>query len=169
MRKNFLEWDSDHRQLFFDLAVSFGAFQISQEDFEEWQQLLRKAMITLPKEWEKLKSEFDPKKVMEFFRPLPIQFDWKSDPPIARLAVRTALDAIIASVQLDALQGTRFRLCAGMTATALLSVSRRDRRFSAAIPACTWQPCGGVERKQQASRVRGFNARKAASDGRQEA
>jgi hypothetical protein len=111
LRKDFLECPPDEWMKFLE-TTGYVADRTSQKDFEEWQRLLRTAMVTAPKEWDSLRRKFDPEKVNQLFGHIAIQFDWDSDMPVARLAKSPALGMIITSIKLDALEEAKFRLCA---------------------------------------------------------
>jgi hypothetical protein len=114
LRELFLECPVESWRGFLERAGMFGpgVFRISQKSFEEWQRLLREAMITSPSKWRLLEKRFDPQKVNHLLSYTPIRFEWDGETPIMKMASNTALETIIASIQLDALEGAKFRLCA---------------------------------------------------------
>jgi hypothetical protein len=121
LRKEFLTGPPEHapddvRELwwqgFVAMAGSPGLFRISKKGFAEWIALLKEAMLRHPREWKKLEARFDPGKVRMLLRPLPVTFDWDGEAPAARIAISGTLPVIIATVQLDALNGAQFRACA---------------------------------------------------------
>lgn len=111
LRDDFLAWPPEDWEAFVYMAGSFGTFRISKNDFLEWQKLLRESLVRPPREWKMLKSEFDPKKVGELFAALPFSFEWDGPAPVARIRTGRTLQAIIATIQLDALKGAQFRVC----------------------------------------------------------
>src|SRR5258707_8734876 len=56
--------------------------RILQTDFEEWQKLIRQALILPAKEWESGLSDFDWEKVLQFRLPISIEFQWKEEVPV---------------------------------------------------------------------------------------
>jgi hypothetical protein len=112
LREDFLSWPLEDWGRFFYMAGTFGGVRISQKDFGEWQRLMRKALLLPAREWKELAAEFDSKKVSKLRASLPIHFDWDIEPPTAKLLGLTALGSMIATIQLDKLQGAEFRVCA---------------------------------------------------------
>lgn len=94
------------------MAGNLGAFRVSQQDFNEWQRLLKEALVCPTRSWSKLESRFDRRKVRQLWEPLPITFDWTSRVPIARIKPFSALKTIVATIQLDRLRGAQFKFCA---------------------------------------------------------
>src|SRR6516165_6093589 len=106
LRTVFLECPVENWQGFLGLAGVFGTRRISRNDFEEWQGLLRTALVTSPKEWHLLEKKFGPGKVTRLLAQDSIRIDWDGEIPSAKFGNRgTALGTIIASIQLDALEG----------------------------------------------------------------
>jgi hypothetical protein len=64
------------------------------------------------KDWRSLAEQFAPRKVSQLIGPLRILFDWQRDVPAAKVVLPDSLTAIIATIQVDALQGAEFRVCA---------------------------------------------------------
>jgi hypothetical protein len=112
LREEFLSCPPEYWEGFVEMAGDFGPFRISQDDFAEWQHLIREALLRHPREWEKLESRFDSSKVRRLFEPLPISFAWAAKVPIARIRTGKTLIAIIATIQLDVLRGAEFKVCA---------------------------------------------------------
>lgn len=111
LRDDFLTWPPESWESFIEMAGNFGPMWLSQNDFVEWQHLLREALIVPPNEWQKFYSRFDKMKVRKLLAALPIWFEWDTQTPTARIRTHT-VGAIIASIQLDLLQGAQFRVCA---------------------------------------------------------
>jgi hypothetical protein len=86
--------------------------KVGQTDFEEWQKLIRQALILPAKEWGSGLSGFDLGKAVLFNLPIPIEFKWNEDVPVGLIRQADGLRAIVRSVQIDKLQGAEFRLCA---------------------------------------------------------
>jgi hypothetical protein len=111
LRTVFLECPVESWQGFLGLAGHFDTHPISQNGFEEWQRLLRTAMITPSKKWRLLEKKFDWQKVKHLLALVP-RFEWDGESLTVKLGKSTALGIMIASIQLDALEGAEFRLCA---------------------------------------------------------
>lgn len=112
LRTAFLEWWPEDWKNFLDLAGSFSTSAVNQTEFMEWQGLLREALKLTPKKWSQLHKRFDPSKVEKFLAPLRIEFEWDGKSPRANIATMRSLDAMIATIQLDFLQGAQFKTCA---------------------------------------------------------
>jgi hypothetical protein len=112
LREEFLSLEPEHWEGFVEMAGQFGTFRISKNDFVEWQQLLRQALLRHPRGWRKFESRFDRRKVGKLFEPLPISFAWDAVVPTARIRTTKTLVAIIATIQLDVLRGAEFKVCA---------------------------------------------------------
>ncbi len=63
LRSEFLGWKLREWRSFFGMAGAFGTALITRDDFEEWQRLMRKALLVPSREWKNLSGEFDPEKV----------------------------------------------------------------------------------------------------------
>ena len=110
LRTDFLECPADEWKGFLE-KTGYVVDRSSQNDFAECQSLVRTALVTPPKQWYSLRKSFDPEKVSLLLSPLAIRFDWSGDVPTATLGKSAAYGMIIASIQLDALEGAKFRLC----------------------------------------------------------
>jgi hypothetical protein len=118
LRDIFLSYSPDEWKSFVYMAGYFGTFRLSKTDFVEWQALLREALTRPPSEWRKLESTFDLRKVVRLFSPLPITLELETQTPTARIRIGQSLQAMIATIQLDILQGARFQYCARIDCTA---------------------------------------------------
>lgn len=112
LREDFLSWPSEDWEGFIEMAGAFGTFRISKKDFMEWKALLKEALIRPANEWRKLRKRFDARKADKLCAPLPISFEWNGQMPRAFVRTCKTLEAIIATIQLDKLQGSSFRICA---------------------------------------------------------
>ncbi|WP_348265272.1 hypothetical protein P8935_12165 [Telmatobacter sp. DSM 110680] len=113
LRDDFLGWSIEDWQAFFYMAGKWsGVGYITQSDFAEWQQLLREALVHPAKDWKSLARQFALQKVSRLAGPMRILFDWQGDVPIAKVVLTDSLTAIIATIQVDALRGAKFRVCA---------------------------------------------------------
>ena len=111
LRKVFLECPVEDWQGFLGLAGKFGTRRISRNGFEEWQRLLRAALVTPSRKWRLLEKKFDWQKVKLLLALVP-RFEWDAEFLTVKLGNNTALGTIIASIQVDALEGAEFKLCA---------------------------------------------------------
>jgi hypothetical protein len=112
LREEFLSCPLEYWEGFVAMAGHLGTFRISKTDFAEWQRLIREALLRHPREWRKLESQFDRRKIAMLFKPLPIVFAWDATAPTARISTAGTLTAIIATIQLDLLRGAQFKTCA---------------------------------------------------------
>lgn len=112
LREEFLSCPPEYWEGFVAMAGHFGTFRISKNDFAEWQRIIREALLRHPREWRKLESQFDRRKIRKLFEPLQIMFAWDAMAPTAKISTAGTLTAIIATIQLDVLRGARFKVCA---------------------------------------------------------
>lgn len=112
LREALLTWNPEEWEVFVYMAGNFGPGKLTENDFLEWQKLVKSALLTPPANWQSLKNMFSPEKVEKLLAPLPITFQWESSVPTACIKTRRSLSAIIASIQIDALQGSQFKVCA---------------------------------------------------------
>ena len=113
LRKEFLSWPLDSWQGFVAMAGNFGLFRISMKSFEQWQKMLREALILPAREWMALEAKFQiPRAQIRLSVQPRIAFDWEGETPQAIIFAQSALEAIIATIQIDKLIGAEFRICA---------------------------------------------------------
>jgi hypothetical protein len=113
LRDDFLSWPIDDWEGFIAMAGRFGPFRISKRSFGLWQKVLREALIRPAREWKALQSEYGiPDNDLRLTKPLRIAFAWDGDVPRAYIPAIASLEAIIATIQIDKLQGAEFRVCA---------------------------------------------------------
>jgi hypothetical protein len=94
-------------------ARRFSSFPISREVFERWQKLLREVLIRPAQRWRELGGEFDIRNPYSHLSAQPaIRFEWSGDSPQVFVLPKTALEAMIATIQIDKLRGAEFRVCA---------------------------------------------------------
>lgn len=141
VRDDFLIYQGDTVQSF---AQQYGRFSIlgdirrSEEDregigdFRRWQDLIASLMTTPPSKWKGLSAKHDPVDVRAVtgFR-LPLAVDWRNDAPYGVVKVSTVRDAILATIQIDFLQGARFRHCArpDCSSPPFKLESRHDKKY----------------------------------------
>jgi hypothetical protein len=116
LRERFLSWPLEDWQRFFEISGKWQVGSIgdsfSRDDFAEWQRLLRAALVCQAKGWSTLYREFHAPKVVWLHFALAIHFEWDGKVPSARIRSPDALQSMIASIQIDKLQGAAFRMCA---------------------------------------------------------
>ena len=108
LRDDFLSWSPDEWEAFIAKTGSFDPVRIDKRNFEQWQELLRKALLHPAREWKawgrnaRLWLSAQPRVV----------FDWESEPPQVIIFAQSPLEAMIATIQIDKLTGAEFRVCA---------------------------------------------------------
>jgi hypothetical protein len=113
LRNEFLSWPPDGWKGFIAKAGNFGFSRISKEKFEQWQKLVREALARPAREWKALDFMLQiPGASIQLSRQPRIAFSWEGDTPQAIITARTALEAIVATIQIDKLTGAEFRVCA---------------------------------------------------------
>lgn len=113
LRDDFLKWPHEQWQGFVAMAGCLGPLRVSERSFELWQKAYRAALIRPAREWKALDAEFGLlNHRVRVSQPLRISFDWDGHVPIARVRTVTTLEAIVATIQVDKLQGAEFRVCA---------------------------------------------------------
>ncbi len=117
LRSEFLGWKIEDWQGFFYMAGKWPrqdrlAGVVTRNDFAEWQRLLREALVLPARNLNTLTKQFAPSKISKLVGPLQILFDWRGTVPVAKVILTDSLTAMIATVQVDALQGVEFRVCA---------------------------------------------------------
>jgi hypothetical protein len=114
LRDRFLSWPLDDWQRFFEISgewdVRVFSRVLSRDDFAEWQRLLRTALVR--RDWDTLAHEFDWRKVVSLRLPLSITFEWDGKVPAARIRSQNPLRAMVATIQVEKLQGATFKDCA---------------------------------------------------------
>ena len=99
------------------------------EECLEWLALIRSAMTTPPQKWERLKKQYPPFKVDLLCRPVSMSIDWRDGRPFGVIQPSGILQALIATLQIDALMGARYRFCACEGCPNSFEVMRRDQRY----------------------------------------
>ncbi len=116
LRDRFLSWPLEDWQHFFEISGKWdvGALSnvFSKGDFAEWQRLLKAALVCQARDWKTLKHTFNAQKAIFLRFPLPIIFEWDGEVPAVRIVGQNALTLMIATIQIDKLQGASFRECA---------------------------------------------------------
>ncbi len=113
LREDFLSWPLEDWKAFISMTGCFGPVQVSKSDFGRWQKYLRAALTCPPQRWEALHKAFKlgsrPRLASPAFS---VRFEWNGDAPIALIKAGNSLEAIIATIWVDALRGATFRTCA---------------------------------------------------------
>jgi len=113
LRDQFLTCVPEECEGFVERTGAFGLAQFSKNDFVEWQNLVREALLRDPWKWRELKSQFDRTKVRRLFEPQQITFAWDAAmAPSAKILTTDTLAAVIATLQVDVLRGAKFKVCA---------------------------------------------------------
>lgn len=82
-----------------------------QRDFEEWRDLIHAAMGIPMQEWRPLAYKFPSRKVKILRRSIPLKVEWQEGRPVGVVYLHAAIDAIIASIQIDKLNHVDFHYC----------------------------------------------------------
>ena len=117
VRTQFLSWSPGDWRTFADTVGVPDIHLLSEEDFANWQELLKEAMVSPPSQWPSLSSKFGNLNVQRLFEPLPVRFRGIPFPAI-KVSAAEPLRAMISTIQLDALSGSQFRYCARNDCTA---------------------------------------------------
>lgn len=115
LRSEFLSWPLDKWESFIAAAGGVDRFsrsRISKDGFQRWQKLLQGALIRPAREWKALGLELQIPNASFQLSALPaIVFEWSGETPRAFILAETALQAMIATIQIDKLRGAEFRVC----------------------------------------------------------
>jgi hypothetical protein len=119
LRDDFFGWKIEDWQAFFYMAGGWhrpgslsGSYYVTRSDFIEWQQLFKEALVRPARDWKALAGQFAPGKVSMLTGPLQMLFDYHEKIPVAKVVLTDSLTAIIATIQVEKLQGAEFRVCA---------------------------------------------------------
>jgi hypothetical protein len=111
-----------------DRYASFH-LRLLQDDIEEWYQLLRAALTMPLDQWPSLAKKFPSRKVNKLLQPLPLKLQWREGKPVGTVTLRSFIDTIVASIQIDKLRGAEFRYCARSDCTEPFQVESRHERI----------------------------------------
>jgi hypothetical protein len=81
-------------------------------DFREWQQLIGDLVSSSRDRWNRLSRKYPARKLAAASKPLFLRIEWTKGKPVGVVSVRTALDAILASIQIDKMRGVKSKYCA---------------------------------------------------------
>jgi hypothetical protein len=62
-------------------------------------------------------------------QPLPIKLEWREGKPVGTMILRTVIDAVVASIQIDKLLGAEFRYCARPDCKKPFQIESRHQRI----------------------------------------
>lgn len=117
LRRDFLSWPLDDWEDFIAAVGGLGRFsrrRVNKKDFEQLQKLLREALLRPAHKWAALaEAEFRIQNPSFLFsEQANIVFMWSGKTPQAFIRPQYALQAMIATIQIDKLRGAEFRVCA---------------------------------------------------------
>lgn len=107
----------------------FEAKRLLQDDYLEWRSLIRRAMRTKMNDWPKLIRKFPAAKVNLLCQPMPLTVQWHNGRPKGVIQCLDILQAVIATLQVDALMGAEYRFCACQGCSKSFKVKRKDQRY----------------------------------------
>ncbi len=110
-------------------SASPSRWMLLEEEFREWQRLVRAAMTRGMQEWPSLEQDFPAHKVDLLCRPLSLGVKWQDRKPTGVITCFGVLQAIVATLQIDALLGAEYRFCACVGCGKSFKVVRRDQRY----------------------------------------
>ena len=98
-------------------------------EYLEWRSLFREASTTRMSEWPALEGRFPAQKVRRLCRPMPLAIEWRDSRPTGVITCSGVIQAVIATLQIDALIGAEYRFCACVGCGRSFKVKRKDQRF----------------------------------------
>jgi hypothetical protein len=99
-----------------------------QHDFQEWRELLRVAAKIPMEKWPSLANKFPRRKVKILQKPIPLRLEWRKGRPVGVMYLHTAVEAIIASIQIDKLNEVELGQCARCRRVYPIE-SRHERKY----------------------------------------
>ncbi len=112
-----------------DLYMPYRASRLLDVEFKEWQRLFRAGMRAAMSEWPTLKRRFSSYKVARLCAPLNLVVEWRNGRPIGVISCSGVLQAVIATLQVDAVIGAEYRFCACVGCPRSFKAKRRDQRY----------------------------------------
>jgi hypothetical protein len=103
--------------------------QLLTDEYMEWRALIRAAMTIEMSKWPNLKKRFPAHKVTRLSQPIPLAIEWREGRPIGIITCSGILQALIATLQIDALIGAHYRFCACVGCPKSFKVKRKDQRY----------------------------------------
>jgi hypothetical protein len=105
------------------------AHTLLDEEFLEWQSLVQAAMTTKMAHWPKLKATYPAYKVDLLCRPMAVAIEWQQSWPTGVVDCTGVLQALIATLHIDALMDVEHRHCACRGCREIFKVVRKDHRY----------------------------------------
>ena len=105
------------------------SMKLLDEEFHEWQSLIRAAMTTKMSAWPKLERKFPAHKVNLLCQPMRLAVEWQNGRPIGIIRCSGVLQGLIATLQIDALMAAEYRFCACVGCPKSFKVKRKDQRY----------------------------------------
>lgn len=105
------------------------SMQLLRGEFHEWQSLIRRAMTTKMSAWPNLKPKFPAHKVELLCQPMQLAIEWQNGRPVGLIRCSGVLQALVATLQIDALMEAEYRFCACVGCPKSFKVKRRDQRY----------------------------------------
>jgi hypothetical protein len=110
LRDAFLSWPLENWRAFGTMDDLWTGSPVTEQQFADWQRLLRRALVVPAQDWKRLSTEFG-KLAAWLSIELSIEFDWSGSVPTARIIVNSELQAMLEATRLDKLLGAEFRVC----------------------------------------------------------
>jgi|GEM_PF-5139846 hypothetical protein len=108
---------------------AFEAKKLLEADYLEWRSLVRAAMGAKMNDWPKLKRKFPAHKVNLLCQPMRLALEWENGRPKGMIQCSGILQAVIATLQVDALMDAEYRFCACRGCRNSFKVKRKDQRY----------------------------------------
>jgi hypothetical protein len=108
---------------------AFEAKRLLEADYSEWRSLVCAAMGTKMNDWPKLKRKFPADKVNLLCQPMRLTVEWENGWPNGIIKCSGILQAVIATLQVDALLNAEYRSCACIGCGKRFKVTRKDQRY----------------------------------------
>jgi len=102
---------------------------ILADEYAEWRSLIRAAMDLEMTKWPELSSRFSPQKTSMLCKPLTLEIEWHQGRPVGIVTCSGILQALVATLQIDALNGARYRFCACENCEKCFRVTRKGRKY----------------------------------------
>lgn len=100
-----------------------------KDEWGDWVSLIKAATRTPIEKWGRLKRRFPARKVELLQKPMPLVVEWQDGRPTGIVSCSGILQAVVATLQIDALIGAEHRFCACEGCRNLFKVKRNDHRY----------------------------------------
>lgn len=107
----------------------FDAGSLLGDEFDEWQSLIRAAMTIRMAEWPQLESTYPTHKVDLLCQPMRLAVEWHDGRPTGTIRCSGVLQALVATLQVDALLNAEYRFCACVGCANSFMLRRKDQRY----------------------------------------